>query len=243
MKVLVVDDEPLARDELTYLLTHNPLVRQVVQAETINEAIGLLLTTPMDLVFLDIALNNESGFDLADKLKQLATPPLVIFATAYDNYAVQAFNVDAVDYVLKPFEQERIDQALTKAAAIRDAHEAGDKLQTTPAGVSGMISITEDDKTRVLRQDDLLTCFVENGELKLTTVTGQFHAHQTLSWLIDRLPADQFMQIHRSIVVNLRAISEVEPWFNHTYQITLINGDKVPVSRSFVKQMKQRLNM
>lgn len=244
MKVLIVDDEPLARDELEYLLKQNQLVTQVSQAESVAQAIGILLSETIDLIFLDISLNNENGFELADKLHQLAVPPLVVFATAYDNYAVRAFNINAVDYVLKPFEQQRINQALDKADRLLQTRQA-ETLPKQMAVVhdSGMISITEDEKTRVLKQADIIVCYVENGELMLTTQAGKFHAHHTLSWLMDRLPEDQFMQIHRSIVVKVSAISEVEPWFNHTYQITLVNGEKVPVSRSFVKQMKQRLNM
>ncbi|MCF6161848.1 MULTISPECIES: LytTR family transcriptional regulator DNA-binding domain-containing protein [Furfurilactobacillus] len=244
MKVLIVDDEPLARNELEYLLKQNPLVDQVSQAESISQALAQLLTTPSDLVFLDISLNNENGFDLADKLDQLANPPLVVVATAYDDYAVRAFNINAVDYVLKPFEQQRINQALSRVDEVLQLREeANPVVKTKPRKPLGMISITENEKTRVLKQGDILAGFVENGELILTTKDGRFHTHQTLSWLMTRLSEDQFMQVHRSIVVNITAISEVEPWFNHTYQIKLTNGDKVPVSRSFVKSMKDRLNM
>ncbi|GAB6093258.1 LytTR family transcriptional regulator DNA-binding domain-containing protein [Furfurilactobacillus curtus] len=245
MKVLIVDDEPLARDELEYLLTQNQVVTKVQQADSISAAITQLVAMPMDLVFLDISLSNENGFDLADKLHQLATPPLVVFATAYDQYAVRAFNIDAIDYVLKPFEQRRIDQALAKAATAlqtRSVDQRETNLTPTPMA-NAVISITEDEKTRVLKQRDILAGFVENGELVIITATQRIGAHQTLSWLLTRLAPEQFMQIHRSMVVNVNAVSEVEPWFNHTYQITLTNGDKMPVSRSFVKEMKQRLNM
>ncbi|HAT54239.1 MAG TPA: DNA-binding response regulator [Lactobacillus sp.] len=244
MKVLIVDDEPLARDELEYLLKQNVLVDQVAQAESIGQAITQLLTTPTDLVFLANSLNNENGFDLAEKLNQLATPPLVVVATAYDDYAVRAFNINAVDYVLKPFEQQRIDQALSKAEEVLQLREeSATPVKPKLSNRSAMISITDDEKTRVLQSNEILAGFVENGALILTTTEGRFHTHQTLSWLMARLPEDQFMQVHRSIVVHITAISEVEPWFNHTYQITLTNGDKVPVSRSFVKAMKERLNM
>lgn len=245
MKVLIVDDEPLARDELEYLLSQNQVVTKVQQADSIAAAITQLVATPMDLVFLDISLSNENGFDLADKLHQLATPPLVVFATAYDQYAVRAFNIDAIDYVLKPFEQRRIDQALAKAETALQTRGV-DQLETNTMPMpraNAVISITEDEKTRVLKQRDILAAFVENGELVIITSTQRIGAHQTLSWLLTRLAPEQFMQIHRSMVVNVNAVSEVEPWFNHTYQITLTNGEKMPVSRSFVKDMKQRLNM
>lgn len=115
MNILVVDDEPLARDELSYLLKQNLLVDAVDQADSIATAISKLLKGKIDVIFIDISLNDENGFELADELKKLAQPPLIIFATAFDSFAVKAFDIDAIDYILKPFEQMRIDQALEKA--------------------------------------------------------------------------------------------------------------------------------
>ncbi|KAF1281165.1 response regulator, partial [Lactiplantibacillus plantarum] len=112
MNVLIVDDEPLSRSELEYLLQQNNSVMTIYQASGLTDGLKLLVTKQIDLLFLDIDLNNENGFTLANEINQLAKPPLVVFATAYDNYAVDAFNINAIDYVLKPFEQVRIDQAI-----------------------------------------------------------------------------------------------------------------------------------
>ncbi|MFT9287493.1 LytR/AlgR family response regulator transcription factor, partial [Liquorilactobacillus nagelii] len=118
MNVLLVDDEPLSRNELEYLLKQNSSVEQIYQADGIAAGLQLLLKNQIELLFLDIELNDENGFSLAKELQQLTQPPLVIFATAYDNYAVDAFNINAIDYVLKPFEQDRINQAVAKAGAL-----------------------------------------------------------------------------------------------------------------------------
>lgn len=115
MKVAIIDDEPLARMELTYLLEQTNEVASIVQGESIEEAFQILLTDQPDLLFLDIHLTDESGIDLARKLTMVANPPLIIFATAYDNHALEAFEVNALDYILKPFEEERVRKAIAKA--------------------------------------------------------------------------------------------------------------------------------
>ena len=115
MRVLIVDDEPLARDELAYLLGKCEGVSAITQADSIEEALGTMLEDPVDLIFLDIHLTNESGLSLAAKINKLKKPPMIIFATAYDDYAVKAFELNATDYVLKPFELDRIQQAVKKA--------------------------------------------------------------------------------------------------------------------------------
>lgn len=132
MKVLIIDDEPLARNELEFLLKQNIAVTTTYQAESIQEALDIILSKKVDLLFLDISLNNENGFKLANELNQLAVSPFVIFATAYSNYAVQAFDINALDYILKPFEQSRINQAIKKAqVAILNRDKSKKRTRTT----------------------------------------------------------------------------------------------------------------
>ncbi|MDN6899610.1 response regulator [Oenococcus sicerae] len=242
MNILVVDDEPLARDELSYLLKQNLLVDAVDQADSIATAISKLLKGKIDVIFIDISLNDENGFELADELKKLAQPPLIIFATAFDSFAVKAFDIDAIDYILKPFEQMRIDQALEKAQIAMIALQTK-KIPDNAKTVSSLLSITNEDKTTVIKQSDLVMASVDNNTLTLVTMTGRYETHQTLGWLINRLNSNNFLQIHRSILVSINAISQIEPWFNHTYQLKLITGQEVPVSRSFIKHVKQVLMM
>ena len=110
MKAIIVDDEPLARNELRYLLTEIQPFEQISEAETIQETLELLLFDTYDVVFLDINLMDESGLDMASKINQMANHPHIIFATAHDNFAVKAFELNATDYILKPFEKSRIEQ-------------------------------------------------------------------------------------------------------------------------------------
>ncbi|AVI94035.1 LytTR family transcriptional regulator DNA-binding domain-containing protein [Oenococcus oeni] len=247
MKILVVDDEPLARDELSYLLKQNRLTDSVYQADSIGTAVDKLLQEKIDVIFIDISLNDENGFQLANELKKLIQPPLIVFATAFDSYAVKAFDVDAVDYVLKPFEQSRVNQALEKVQAIFKLQAKKDNSLTVNSHFGSektkIISITSDDKTKIIKQHDLIMATIKDGALTLITNGQSYSTRQSLGWLLSRLNKNDFLQVHRSIIVNINSISELEPWFNHTYQLKLTNGMKVPVSRSFIKSVKKRLMM
>mgnify|MGYP001131247826 FL=1 len=116
MHVLIVDDEPLAREELSYLVSQHPQVTSVAEADSVVEAMEEMMDQKPDLLFLDIHLTDESGFDLAEKLTHLKKAPYLVFATAYDQYALKAFQVNAKDYILKPFEEEKITQVIEKAS-------------------------------------------------------------------------------------------------------------------------------
>ncbi|MHA5130634.1 LytTR family transcriptional regulator DNA-binding domain-containing protein [Oenococcus oeni] len=239
MKILVVDDEPLARDELSYLLKQNRLTDSVYQADSIGTAVDKLLQEKIDVIFIDISLNDENGFQLANELKKLIHPPLIVFATAFD--------VDAVGYVLKPFEQSRVNQALEKVQAIFKLQAKKDNSLTVNSHFGSektkIISITSDDKTKIIKQHDLIMATIKDGALTLITNGQSYSTRQSLGWLLSRLNKNDFLQVHRSIIVNINSISELEPWFNHTYQLKLTNGMKVPVSRSFIKAVKKRLMM
>lgn len=238
MNVLIVDDEPLSRSELEYLLQQNNSVMTIYQASGLTDGLKLLVTKQIDLLFLDIDLNNENGFTLANEINQLAKPPLVVFATAYDNYAVDAFNINAIDYVLKPFEQVRIDQAIAKVASVlRGKQVSGDKP------LSSVITVTKEEKTRVIKINDIVYAVINQGELTITTTQGKFIAHETLNWLKSHLDSQRFIQVHRNVLVNIEKIHEIQPWFNHTYQIIMIDKQKLPVGRSFIRGLRQRLQM
>ncbi|KRL01668.1 LytR/AlgR family response regulator transcription factor [Liquorilactobacillus capillatus] len=245
MNILIVDDEPLSRSELAYLLKQNITVTNIAEAEGTKDALAVLFSQNIDLIFLDISLNEENGFTLANELKQLANPPLVIFATAYDKYALQAFDINAIDYVLKPFEQTRINQALKKAnAALLNQQHLSKPEKKTVKKAADFITLTTDEKTAVIKTKDILSATVDNGLLTVTTTDQRtFVSHETLSWVKNQLDPQKFMQVHRSAIVCVDCIREIQPWFNHTFVLILANDARVPVGRSFIKELKQRLNM
>ncbi len=244
MKILVLDDEILARQELIYLIQNSQKVGQVdiFEAEDIGAAEKILFRQQIDLIFLDISLSEENGFTLANQLEQLAHPPLVVFATAYDNYALRAFDSNAVDYILKPFEQERVDKALIKINKILQMSAEADSKPKTQKGVE-LLTLALADRSVVLKMQDIIAANIEDGELTVTTKTQTYTVKKTLNWFKERVKANYFLQIHRNTVVNLGMIEEVQPWFNHTLLLVMANGDKFPVGRSYLKDLNSHLTL
>lgn len=239
MQVLVVDDERLAREELKYLLTQNQNVTVVLEADSIESAQRWLASETINLIFLDIQLGDENGFTLAEQIKKISKRPRIIFATAYDQYALDAFNANALDYILKPFDQSRVDEAIQKGMDTNlEAQVDANQMRDNPR-----ISITNEDKTWVINKRDIVTAYVENGDLVIVTKQKQFRTKQTLVHLQELLSPQQFLQVHRSFLVNLNEVKAAEPSFNHTYELTMTDGNKIPVSRSFVNEMKRALGM
>ncbi|MCP0885787.1 LytTR family transcriptional regulator DNA-binding domain-containing protein [Ligilactobacillus sp. WILCCON 0076] len=245
MNILIVDDEALAREELKYLVKQSLSIKDkaIFLAEDVHEAQDILLKKKIDLIFLDISLNDENGFDLADELNQLAHPPLVIFATAYDEYAVQAFEIDAVDYILKPFEQGRIDKALAKVAKLIAVPKKHEEVGQTEHKTNEFITINLVDRGIVLKKSDIVAGTIEQGELTLTTLQHEYKLKNTLAWLKSRLTDERFIQIHRNTMVNLMQIKEVQPWFNHTALVIMTTGLKFPVGRSYLKKLNMKLGL
>ncbi|MCH9266552.1 response regulator [Pediococcus acidilactici] len=155
MKVLIVDDEPLARQELNYLLEENPIVDQVAEADGVVEADQYVANEHPDLVFLDIKLEDGNGMALAKKWKKMPVSPYVIFATAYDQYALDAFSAEAVDYVLKPFEQSRINEALDRIKKLLDRQQR-DSANYQQKYLNPRLSITNEERTIVIKKNNII---------------------------------------------------------------------------------------
>ncbi|MXQ48954.1 response regulator [Streptococcus pneumoniae] len=241
MKVVVIDDEPLARMELTYLLQQTNDVSQIWEGESIDDAFQLILTHQPDLLFLDIHLTDENGLDLAKRLSKVPQAPLIVFATAYDNHAVEAFEVNALDYILKPFEQTRIQRAIDKAKqtlVLGNGHS-----EKVTDHTSQRLAVETDERIYLIPFEDIIYCEVQGKETTVYTKTASHTSHTSLSAMEKILTADSFMKVHRSYLINQDQIKEIQPWFNQTYQITMSNGGKVPVSRSYLKAFKERLGL
>ena len=245
MNILVVDDEPLARAELSYLIKESPSLQEqefkLFEAEDIKNAQKILLKNRIDLLFLDISLNEENGFELANELTQFSYSPMIIFATAYDEYAVKAFDVGAIDYILKPFEQKRVDQALHKAVNILKTEKPLPKEKDNSD--REVLSIELDDRNIVIKKMSVVSAQIDNGVLTISTDKEKYETRKTLSWIKGKLTSSCFMQVHRNAIVNVEDIKEVQPWFNHTLLLIMSNGEKIQVGRSYRKELNEKLGM
>lgn len=242
MKVLIVDDEPLARSELRYLVATHSAVDTIEEAEGVQEAEQLQSQTPFDLVFLDIQLEDGNGVALAKRWKRLPDPPVVIFATAFDQYALDAFDADAIDYILKPFDEDRVNEALDRVQRLKG--ELAPEAVATPDYSNPRLSVPSGERTMVVLKKQICYLEAQGGNVYLQLLNGErIVSRQTLASLTAQLDPATFLRVHRSYVVNLDQIREIQPATNHTYELTMVEKSRVPVSRSFVAELKQAIGL
>ncbi|HEN0223500.1 response regulator transcription factor LtdR [Streptococcus agalactiae] len=242
MKVLVVDDEPVARNELIYLLNKYDSNLVIAEAHDIATALAILLRETFDVVLLDIHLRDDSGLQLAEYINKMPKPPLLIFATAYDQYAIQAFEQDARDYLLKPYEFDRLKQAMDR---VKGALSTSTIIESVTSGplFKQQYPLTVEDRIYLVSADDILFIEAMQGKLIIQTPDKNYEIDGSLQQWQDKLPSSQFVRVHRSYIVNINAIKTIEPWFNQTLQLHLCNKITVPVSRANVKPLKQMLGI
>lgn len=248
MKLLIVDDEPLARQELTYLIKQYKEEAEIFEANNIKSAQSFLLRESVQVVFLDMHLQNERGLELMAVINAMAVPPLVVFATAYDNYAIKAFDMNAADYILKPFEDDRIQlvlQRLDKLLASRQIIEQGQQasnLQTHKVA-NKFLPVEVEERIVMVPFQEIQVVATEDGALTVYTDKHTYQMRDTLKMVKNKLPEAMFMQVHRAYLVNVDEIAEIQPWFNRNYQLTMTNGHKVIVSRSYMTPFKARIGI
>lgn len=246
MHVLIVDDEPLAREELAYLVQQHSAVSSIDQAESVDQAIAKMLDQKPDILFLDIHLTGESGFDLAEKLVNLKKAPYLVFATAYDQYALKAFQVNAKDYILKPFDETQIMQVIDKALqqGVKSTHNQLEKPIEKPSEAQyEALAIQGEDRIYMVSPNDIYCVWVEEKNLSICTKDQIYEMTGRLNQIEQKLPKELFIKTHRSYLLNRKKVQEIQPWFNHTLQVILTNGQRVPVSRSFVKEFKEKFGI
>jgi len=254
LSAVIVDDEQLARDELSFLLRDVGDVNVVAQGKNGLEAVHLIREHNPDLVFLDVQMPGLDGFGVIKKLldKKIALPKIV-FATAFDQYAVKAFEVNAVDYLLKPFDKKRVAQSIQK---VRAKIEAGgsptDKLETLvrmleshKEQTTSKVLIRSTGRLLLIDQRDICYASIEDGVISVVTAgpnggEGQSNC-RTLEELLDSLDSKLFWRAHRSYLVNINRIKEVVPWFKSSYQLRMDDKKQteIPVSRAQTKRLRE----
>ncbi|MFZ0733290.1 MAG: LytTR family DNA-binding domain-containing protein [Candidatus Sulfotelmatobacter sp.] len=250
LSAVIVDDEQLARDELAYLLKNADDVDVVAQGKNGLEAVNLIKEHNPDLVFLDVQMPGLDGFGVIKKLLDRKIPlPKIVFATAFDQYAVKAFEVNAVDYLLKPFDKKRVAQAIQKART--PGTMPAEKFET----LVRMLESQKQPATKILLkaagrmflidQRDICYAWIEDGVITVVTagaagMEGQSNC-RTLEELLDSLDQKLFWRAHRSYLVNINRIREVVPWFKSSYQLRMDDKKQaeIPVSRAQTKRLRE----
>lgn len=248
IRTLVVDDEQLARERLTGFLDKLPGVDLVGQAADGVEALRLIEETHPDLVFLDVQMPGMDGFEVLKSLRDPA--PHIVFATAYDEYALRAFEVEAVDYLLKPFARQRVADAVHRVrarlageAAAPDLEAVLKKLEETRRVHMQQVPVHSGKRILIVPVDEVLWFGVEYRLVYAHTGERPYMTNYTLRELEDRLDPEMFFRAHKSSLVNMRQVKEVVPWFGGRFKFVMRDevGSEVQVSRAQARQLRARL--
>jgi len=254
ISALIVDDEKPAREELAYLLKSVPDLTVIGQARNGIEAVSLIREKAPDLVFLDVQMPGLDGFGVLKRLVEKKVKlPHIVFATAYDHYAVQAFEVHAVDYLLKPFDKARVNKSISRARKFMEAQPGtGERLETlldqlgTRGAAPNKLLLKTGQRLLLIDSDEMVYATIADGVI--TIVTRELEGlsnYRTLEDLQSSLDASQFWRVHRSYLVNINHIKEVVPWFKSSYQLRLADrrASEVPVSRTQTRRLRELLKL
>jgi two-component system response regulator LytT len=253
INTIIVDDEKPARDELAFLLKGFPEINLIGQGKNGVEALSLIKEHAPDLVFLDVQMPGLDGFGVLKKLvERKVKMPHVVFATAFDQYAVQAFDVNAVDYVLKPFDKARISKAISRARKMLETQtSATERLEQLVAQLgaakqssSQPVKILVKSQQRLLLVDaeDLVFASIEGGMISVMARDAEGTSnYRTLEELNGALDSESFWRPHRSYLVNIHHIKEVVPWFKSSYMLKMNDKKQteIPVSRAQGKRLRE----
>ena len=244
-KAIIIDDERLARNELKKLLLEFPEVEVIGEATNANEGIDKIENLSPDLIFLDIQMPKINGFEMLELLEHT---PAVIFTTAFDEYAIKAFEAHAIDYLLKPFNQERFDKALAKwneQKPVSNEKATQELLETasqSPAQ-SQRIVIKDGSKIKIIPVHDVQYLEAADDYVKIHTRDGYFLKNKTMNHFEQVLDGQQFVRSHRSYIVNVQQITRIDPYEKDGHVAILRSGVKVPVSRSGYGKLKEILGL
>lgn len=243
IKALIVDDEMPARNELIFMLEETGKAEVVGEAGDVPSAINLIKAHQADVLFLDINMPGYSGLQLAEVLKTHPNPPAIIFVTAYSNFALKAFDVNALDYLVKPVEAERLLAALDKVEKAKGAKAPAAPLEHG-AGVT-RVTVNKGGKKHFLSSADITYIRARDDYSYLYTDEAKFLSTTSLTSLLEQLEGYGFYRTHRGYVVNLNRIMSVESQTGGTLKLTLNDPDhtEIPVSRRRVAQLKQEMNI
>ena len=244
-KVIIIDDEPLARSVVREYLQKHPELEIIQECGDGFDRVKAIQQHQPDLVFLDIQMPKITGFEMLELIEQ---PPSVIFATAFDEYAIKAFESHAVDYLLKPFNQERFDKAITrwkeKEAAKAENHTP-ELLETAALSPTQRqrIVVRNGSKIKIISVHDVFYLEAADDYVKIHTSEGYFLKNKTMNHFEQTLDEHLFVRSHRSYILNIQQITRIDPYEKDGHVAVLRSGAKVPVSRSGYGKLKEVLGL
>lgn len=239
LSVFIVDDEELIRNELKYLLERNPEIEVVGEAESAFEAIIAIKEKRPDAVFLDIKLGEVDGITLARKIRETEPRIKIVFVTALDNHAVESFELDALDYLLKPVSEERLDRTVARLLENSAGAQAA-----PPAPYADRIAVKHNQIWKLIDIGDIYYFNTKDHTTTAHTKSEVYSLNYPLRELEEQLDPENFLRTHKSYIVNVNLIDEIIPWFNYTYKITFREkAEELYVTRSYIKNFKSLLNL
>ena len=249
LRALVVDDEQPARDELCYQLGRLGGVEVLGQAENGLDALAAIDRLRPDVVFLDVQMPGLDGFEVARQLIERASPTHIIFVTAYDQYAIEAFEVNAVDYLLKPVDPPRLEQAVERARRRVPSHDQLERLAQLVSERQErrkQLAVKVGERFLLVRAEEIIYASLAEDSIKI--VTGHLAGtsnYRTLDELQARLDPKVFWRVHRSHLVNINQIKEIVPWFSRNYILRMKDprATEIPVSRSQTRRLREYLKL
>jgi two-component system, LytTR family, response regulator len=242
LTVMIADDETPARRKLARFLAEHDDVSIVAEAANGIDAVDLISMTKPQLVFLDIHMPDLDGLGVAETLVRSEAPPSIVFVTAHDQYAIKAFEVSALDYLLKPYDRDRFEQMLSKARRSLDAKPETGQLAATLAQLRNeeqyvrRLLIPNDGRSFFVAAREIARLEANGNSVAVHTARGTHTLRATLESLEARLDPAQFARVHRSHVVNIDEIAEIHPWFHGDYKILMRDGTEIGWSRRYATQ-------
>lgn len=250
LRVIIVDDEAPARDELKYLLSREEALTVVGEADSGPAAIALAAQLKPNVIFLDVEMRGMNGLETGSVLRNVVPQAVVVFATAYDEYAIKAFEVGAVDYLLKPFEGDRVHGTVERLRKYRpdEWQRAVERLDETlhrSKVIVHKLPVEKSGKIMLIPYQDIIYALAQGGGATVVVADGEYTYNGTLTEMQERVKDSTLLRVHKSYIVNMDKVKEVIPWFKGTFWLKVDGAPhaEIPVSKTQIKQIKDILGL
>ena len=249
VKCIIVDDEKPARDEIKHYINKNTHYSILSDFDNGLSALEFLKNNAIDIVFLDITMTELDGIETAKKIvnSPLKNIPHIVFVTAYDEYAVKAFELNAIDYILKPINEARFNKCIKRInTEINHENSQKERIQSLSSNKyeDGIISLSKDGAVFPIKLNQIKLIYIEDRTLVIETTKGKFLLNTSMNDFSNNLSKKDFFRAHRSYIININFIEKIIPWFNSTYKVKILDIDlEVPISRYKTNEFKKIMSI